>query len=140
MRKIFIIALVLIVTVLAIPAVGAFAEGKALEDIPTWGYTESSKAYCRYTESDGEYVLTYFNSNGTKQLYKSEKEFKHDESFSEDGKTVFYKIDNAIYRYSYESGKRKKIYTVPENKSEYKRFVNVYSSPDLFFHLSSLFI
>lgn len=128
MKKFFITAIILIVTVLAMPAAGAFAAEKALEDIPTRGYTESGKAYCLYEEKDGEYVLTYVNSAGTKQLYKSKEKFKHNESFSEDGKTVFYSIDNKVYRYSYESGKRKKIYTVPENGSSYKRYTYVYSS------------
>lgn len=129
MKK-FITAIIIIVTVLAIPAVGAFAAEKPLEDIPTRGYTESGKAYCLYEESGGEYVLTYFNSNGSEQLYKSKKKFEHDESFSEDGKTVFYEIDNTVYRYSYESGKRKKIYTLPENERSSKRFVWLYSSPN----------
>ncbi|MDE5576040.1 MAG: hypothetical protein K2J11_01460 [Oscillospiraceae bacterium] len=130
MKKVIFTAIVLIITVLAMPAVGAFAAEKPLEDIPIWGYSESGKAYCRYDETDGEYVLTYFNSNGSERLYKSKKKFAHDESFSEDGETVFYQIDNTVYRYSYESGKRKKIYTLPENKSGSKRFVRLYSSPN----------
>ena len=130
MKKFFITAIVLIVTVFTMPAVRTFAAEKALEDIPTRGYTQSSKAYCLYEENDGEYVLTYINCNGTNQLYKSKEEFKHHESISEDGKTVFYKIDDTVYRYSYESGKRKKIYTVPENGSSRNRSVLVYSSPN----------
>ncbi|MDE5991803.1 MAG: hypothetical protein K2G87_02000, partial [Oscillospiraceae bacterium] len=130
MKKFFITAIVLVVTVLTIPAVRAFAAEKPLKDIPIWGYSESGKAYCRYDETGGEYVLTYFNSNGSKQLYKSKKKFAHDESFSKDGKTVFYQIDNTVYRYSYESGKRKKIYTLPENERDCKRFVWLYSSPN----------
>lgn len=130
MKKFFITAIIIIITVIAMPAAGAFAAEKALEDIPTRGYTQSSKAYCLYEENDGEYVLTYINCNGTNQLYKSKEEFKHHESISEDGKTVFYKIDDTVYRYSYESGKRKKIYTVSENESSRNRSVLVYSSPN----------
>ena len=128
MKKFFIIAIVLIVTVLAIPAVSVFAEGKALEDIPTIGYTQSGKAYCLYDESDGEYVLNYINSNGTKRLYKSEKEFRHHESLSKDGKTLFYSINNTVYRYSYESGKRQKIYTAQNKKDSYATHIYLHSS------------
>lgn len=119
MKKFFITALVIIVTVLAIPAVQTFAADTVLEEIPTLGYTESGKAYCLYEEGDDEYVLTYVNSEGTKQLYKSKEKFKYCKSLSEDGKTVFYSINNTVYRYSYESGKRKKIYTVPNVKNSY---------------------
>lgn len=129
MKKFFITAIVLIVTALAMPAAGAFAADKPLEAIPARGYTQSSKAYCLYEENDGEYTLTYINSNGTKQLYKSKKEFKHHESISEDGKTVFYSIDNTVYRYSYESGKRKKIYTAQKNENSYDTHVHQRSSP-----------
>lgn len=131
MKNFFITAIVLIVTVLTLPAVRAFAEGKELEDIPARGYTESGKAYCLGEEKDGKYTLTYVNSEGTKALYKSDKEFEYDKSISEDGKTVFFCIDDsAVYRYSYESGKRKKIYTVPESESSYKNHAYVYSSPN----------
>ena len=129
MKKFFITAIVLIVNILAMPAMGTFAEGKELEDIPTRGYPLSSKAYCLYDESGGEYTLTYINSNGTKQLYKSQNDFKSDETISEDGKTVFFSIDKAIYRYSYESDKREKIYTVPE-KLEDIELLRLYSSPN----------
>lgn len=128
MKKFFVTVIAIIVTVLAIPAVRAFAADAALEDIPTLGYTESGKAYCLYEEVGGKYVLTYVNSRGTKQLYKSKEEFKHSQSLSEDGKTVFYSINNTVYRYSCESGKRKKIYTVPNVKNNYT-YVYPNSSP-----------
>lgn len=129
MKKIFITAIVIIITVLAAPAVRTFAEKKALEDIPARNYSESSKAYCLYEENDGEYVLTCINSNGTKQLYKSKEKFEHYESFSEDGETVFYSINNTVYRYSYQSGKRKKIYTAQNNGSGYAVHIYPRSSP-----------
>lgn len=129
MKKFFVTSIAIIVTVLAIPAVRAFAADAALEDIPTLGYTESGKAYCLYEEGDGEYVLTYVNSEGTKQLYKSKEKFKYCKSLSEDGKTVFYSINNTVYRYSCESGKRKKIYTAKSTEDSYDTHIYLNSSP-----------
>lgn len=136
MKKIFITAVLIILAALTIPAARAFAEetfpeSSELADIPIRGRSESGKAYCLYEEKDGVYRLTYVNSEGTKTLYKSDEKFEYNSSISEDGKTVFFCIDHsAVYRYSYESGKRKKIYTVPESKNRYKNYAYVYSSPN----------
>lgn len=129
MKKFFVTSIAIIVTVLAIPAVRAFAANTVLEDIPTKGQTESGKAYCLYEEGDNEYVLTYVNNEGTKQLYKSKEKFKYCKSLSEDGKTVFYNINNTVYRYSCESGKRKKIYTAKSTEDSYDTHIYLNSSP-----------
>lgn len=130
MKKLFITAMAVILAVLSVPVFTAFAaDGGELADVPILGYSESGKAYCLYDEVDGEYVLTYVNSKGTKQLYKSKEEFKHHESLSEDGKTLFYSINNTVYRYSCESGKRKKIYTAQSTEDSYDTHVYLNSSP-----------
>lgn len=115
MKKLFLTAVIILAAVCAIPAVGAFADTAALEDIPMLNqyYTrggESKKAYCYY-EYDGEfYTYTYYNCETKKILHKSENKFEYCASISEDGKTAFYVIDNAVYRYAYGDGKPKKIY------------------------------
>lgn len=130
MKKFFITAIAVIIAVLSVPVSVAFADNEELADIPMRVYSASGKAYCLYEEKDGEYTLTYVNSKGTKQLYKSKEKFKYDSSISEDGKTAFYSVNNTVYRYSYESGKRKKIYTAKENKNDSYTSVYLNSSPN----------
>ena len=50
MKKFFVTAIAVIIAVLAIPAVKAFAADTALEDIPILGYSESGKAVKWYEE------------------------------------------------------------------------------------------
>ncbi len=122
MKRFLAALMVFIVTALAMPTV-VFAAEEPLEDIPKRSYSKSSKAYCMYEENDGKYTLTYVNSAGTKLLYKSDEKFEHDNSLSDDGKTLFYSINDTVYKYSYESGKRQKIYTAGDT------YITLYASP-----------
>lgn len=130
MKKLFITAMAVIFAVLSVPILTVFADNEELADIPIRGYSASGKAYCLYKEKDGEYTLTYVNSKGTKLLYRSKEKFENCSSLSEDGKTAFYSINNTVYRYSYESGKREKIYTA--QNTEDSNYTHVYprSSPN----------
>lgn len=130
MKKIFITAMAVIFAALSVNILTVFADNEELADIPIRVNSASGKAYCLYEEKDGEYTLTYVNSKGTKQLYRSKEKFKYDSSISEDGKIVFYSVNNTVYRYSYESGKRKKIYTAQENKNDSYTSVYLNSSPN----------
>ena len=75
MRKIFITAMAVIFAALSVRILTVFADNEELADIPIRVNSESGKAYCLYEEKDGEYTLTYVNSNGTKQLYRSKEKF-----------------------------------------------------------------
>lgn len=130
MKKFFITAIIIFIAILSAPVFTVSADSGELVDIPIRGNSESGKAYCLYDEKDGEYTLTYVSSRGTKLLYKSEAEFKYNSSISEDGKTVFYSVNNTVYKYSYESGKRKKIYTAQSTKSSSLSLVYLMSSPN----------
>ncbi|MDE7295576.1 MAG: hypothetical protein K2N72_14225 [Oscillospiraceae bacterium] len=123
MKRFLTALIVLVVTALAMPCV-VFAADEPLEDIPARSNSESGKAYCLYEKNNGGYTLTYVNSAGTGLLYSSEEKFKYNESFSEDGKTLFYAVNNTVYKYSYESGKRQKIYTAGDP------YIILYSSPN----------
>ena len=106
MKKIFIMAIVLIITVLAMPPVRTFADNTALKYIPMLDdYFKdggnSKKAYCYSDYKDGFYTYTYYNRETKKLLYKSKNKFSYDASISKDGKIVFYSIDNSVYRYLY---------------------------------------
>lgn len=90
MKKFFITAIIIFIAILSAPVFTVSADSGELADIPIRGHSESGKAYCLYDEKDGEYMLTYVSSRGTKLLYKSEEEFKYNSSISEDGKTLFY--------------------------------------------------
>ena len=133
MKKFFITAIIIIVTVLAMPAVGAFAADTALEDIPMLNeyYFGSQKAYLYYS-SDDYYTLTYCSSEKEQVLYKSKENFKikYHASISEDGKTVFFSVNDTVYRYSAESGKREKIYTIKVGYYPERDRLSVYSSPN----------
>lgn len=131
MKRLFFTVIAIIIAVLAIPTVRAFAENTALKDIPMLDnyYTrggESKKAYC-YHEYDGEfYTYTYYNCKTEKVLYKSKDKFSYDASISKNGKIVFYSVNNAVYRYSFADGKTKKIY---EDKDT-QNFMSVKTSPN----------
>lgn len=131
MKKIFITAIILIITVLAMPAVGAFAKEKTLEDIPMLKkyYCGSQKAYL-YSSWDKYYILTYCCSEREEVLYKSDKEFNYSASISEDGKTVFFSIDNTVYKYSFEANKSEKIYAIKVKNYPDKNNLTLYSSPN----------
>ncbi|MDE5576039.1 MAG: hypothetical protein K2J11_01455 [Oscillospiraceae bacterium] len=130
MKK-FITAIIIIVTVLAMPAVGAFAAEKPLEDIPMLNeyYCGSQKAYL-YSSWDKYYILKYCSSEREEVLYKSDKEFDYSASISEDGKTVFFGINNIVYKYSYETNKSEKIYAVKVRNYPDKNNLTLYSSPN----------
>lgn len=130
MKKIFITAIIFLIAILSAPIFTVSADSGELADIPIRGNSKSGKAYCLYDEKDGVHTLNYINSEGTKLLYKSKKKFRHATGISEDGKIVFYIINNTMYRYSYESGELKRIYTVKKTgKNNYAK-IQLYVSPN----------
>lgn len=131
MKKFFITATAIFIAVLSIPAVMAFAADTALEDIPMLDeyYFGSKKAYIYYSDDDNK-TLTYFSSEKEKILYKSKKDFRYKASISEDGRTVFFSVNDTVYKYSARSGKIEKIYTVKVKCYPEQNHVTLYSSPN----------
>ncbi len=88
-----------------------------LEDIPMHDedYQGSTKAfvYSRY-DTNTNYLI-YRNCSGEKVIYKSNKYFDYEISISEDGTTVYYAINDILYRYSYAEGKSKKTTALPSD-------------------------
>lgn len=131
MKKIFITATVIFIAVLSMPAVMAFAADTALEDIPMLDeyYFGSQKAYLYYSDGDNK-TLTYCSSEKEKILYKSKKNFSYKASISEDGRTVFFSVNDTVYKYSAKNGKIEKIYTVKVKYYPESDRVSLYSSPN----------
>ncbi|MCH5348417.1 MAG: hypothetical protein J1E40_03775 [Oscillospiraceae bacterium] len=137
MRKIFFKAIVILAAVFIMPCVCANAETAALDDVPMFtddfkSRNGSKKAYilCDHDLISDVYTLTYYNIRSSKQLYKSEERFFYDSAISEDGTTAFYSVNDSVYRYSYTTGKIKKIYTVQAEEYTSLGQISVYSSPD----------
>ena len=137
MKKIFFTVTMILAAVFIMPCVCANAEKVTLDDVPmlyndfrNGGKSKKAYLYYAYDEDSKKYTLTYYNSRSSKLLYKSDDEFYHGASISEDGTIAFYCINDSVYRYSYADGKRKKIYTVPEKDYPGDSSLGLYSSPD----------
>lgn len=88
-----------------------------LEDIPMHDedYQGSTKAFVYNRYDTNTNYLIYRNCSGEKVIYKSNKYFDYEISISEDGTTVYYAINDILYRYSYAEGKSKKTTTLPSD-------------------------
>lgn len=131
MKKIIFTAVVLIVTVLALPAVGAFAADTALDDIPiiSYYYAGSYKADCR-TEYDSKnelYRFYYINKTDKKLICKTKEEIST-YCVSGNGLKVFYEIENKIYQYSLKENKVKMIFDIEDDKNKEFEFKFICSS------------
>lgn len=131
MKKFFITAATIFIAILSIPVFTAFAADTALEDIPMLNkyYFGSKKAYLYYSDGDNK-TLTYCSSEKEKVLYKSKKNFSYRASISEDGRTVFFSVNDTVYKYSARSGKIEKIYTVKVKCYPERNRITLYSSPN----------
>lgn len=131
MKKFFITILAMIVTVLVIPAVRAFAADTALEDIPvmSYYYDGSYKAYCK-TEHDSEnelYRFYYINKTDKKLICKT-KEKISTYCVSANGLKVYYAIGNKIYQYSLKENKVKMIFDIENDKNKVSELEFIRSS------------
>lgn len=131
MKKIFFTAIVLIVTILAMPAVGTFAADTALEDIPvmSYYYDGSYKAYCK-TEYDSKnelYRFYYINKTDKKLICKTKEKISN-YCVSGNGLKVYYAIENKVYQYSLKENKVKMIFDIDNDENKVSELKFIFSS------------
>lgn len=122
MKKFFVTALAIILTVLEIPAVRTFATDKTLNEIPVPSFYDSGscKAYCKteYERKSEMYKLYYINQNGKKLICKTKNEIS-DYCVSGNGLTAYYAVENKVYKYSLNDNSVKKIFEA--DKKDYEK-------------------